>query len=233
MEIQKVLTSLFLQVILWLERNDTTSQLASTVERRDVNKLINASENEAMFRQISTTVVKADFLRYEVLFQHLISIWLYAIGQVVFRFGGIYLDTDTISVRPLRHHLRNSFVAFTLEPYNNIQNSIFGFRQVHRVHFKYMSSPMSHPGFPFSQVCPWSCKDSCWLISLWKAVCAREAWTDLFHHYVCELQEKAIPEKWRLLQVQFGDPRVKMISQDFLVLNRTKTNLLIQVRGHP
>ena len=57
---------LSLQVILWLERNDSRIQLSSRVERRDVNTLINSSENEAMFRQISRVVVKADLLRYEV-----------------------------------------------------------------------------------------------------------------------------------------------------------------------
>ena len=53
-------------MILWLERNDSRSQLSSRVELRDVNTLINASENEAMFRQISRVVIKADLLRYEV-----------------------------------------------------------------------------------------------------------------------------------------------------------------------
>ena len=55
-----------MQVILWLERNDSRIQLSGRVERRDVNTLINSSENEAMFRQISRVVVKADLLRYEV-----------------------------------------------------------------------------------------------------------------------------------------------------------------------
>lgn len=31
-------------------------------------------------------------------------------------------------------------------------------------------------------------------------------------------------------QVQFGDTRVKMISQDFLIKNGTESNLLIQVK---
>ena len=57
--------------------------------------------------------------------------------QVVFKFGGIYLDTDTISVRPLRHHLRSSFVAFSL-PWHNIQNAIFGFPQVHTSYLSFL-----------------------------------------------------------------------------------------------
>ena len=57
--------------------------------------------------------------------------------QVVFKFGGIYLDTDTISVRPLRHHLRSSFVAFSL-PWHNIQNAIFGFPQVQTLYLSFL-----------------------------------------------------------------------------------------------
>ena len=53
-------------MILWLEKNVSRSNLSRRVERRDVNTLINSSENEAMFRQISRVVVKADLLRYEV-----------------------------------------------------------------------------------------------------------------------------------------------------------------------
>ena len=63
-------SALLSQVILWLERNDSISQLSSTVERRDVNAVINASENEAIFRQISRVVIKADLLRYEVFLQY-------------------------------------------------------------------------------------------------------------------------------------------------------------------
>ena len=58
---------LHLQVLLWLEKNDSThQQLSSRVERMDVNTLINSSENEAIYRQISRVVIKADLLRYEV-----------------------------------------------------------------------------------------------------------------------------------------------------------------------
>ena len=36
---------------------------------------------------------------------------------------------DTISIRPLEHHLKNSFVVFSLA-WHNICNSIFGFPKV-------------------------------------------------------------------------------------------------------
>ena len=57
-------------MILWLERNDSISQLSSTVEQRDVNALINASENKGIFQQISRVVIRADLLRYEVFLQN-------------------------------------------------------------------------------------------------------------------------------------------------------------------
>ena len=63
-------STLLSQVILWLERNDSINQLSSTVEPRDVSAVINASENEAIFRQISRVVIKADLLRYEVFLQY-------------------------------------------------------------------------------------------------------------------------------------------------------------------
>ena len=50
----------------------------------------------------------------------------------MFKYGGIYLDVDTISVRPLEHHLKNSFVVYS-PAWHNIPNSIFGFPQVNRI----------------------------------------------------------------------------------------------------
>ena len=47
----------------------------------------------------------------------------------MFKYGGIYIDVDTISIRPLGHHLRNSFVAYS-RSWHNVANSIFGFPQV-------------------------------------------------------------------------------------------------------
>ena len=47
----------------------------------------------------------------------------------MFKFGGIYIDVDTISIRPLGHHLRKSFVTYCYE-WHMICNSLFGFPQV-------------------------------------------------------------------------------------------------------
>ena len=57
--------------MLWLERNYTRTHLSSQVEIRDVNILIDASDNESILRQIKRVVIKADLLRYEVF--HLLS----------------------------------------------------------------------------------------------------------------------------------------------------------------
>merc|ERR1711915_10890 len=54
---------------------------------------------------------KSDILRYEIVYRH----------------GGIYLDTDTVSVEPIGEGLSHSFVAGINPGWKNIQNSIFGF----------------------------------------------------------------------------------------------------------
>merc|ERR1719341_1557781 len=89
---------------------NATQQFSSTVEFRDVNGLVGSLQDEAVFTQLSKVVEKADLLRYEV----------------VFKYGGIYIDVDTISIRPLGHHLRKSFVAYS-RSWHNVANSIFGF----------------------------------------------------------------------------------------------------------
>ena len=148
--------------------------------------------------------------------------------QVVFKFGGIYLDTDTISVRPLHHHLRNSFVAFSLQ-WHNIQNAIFGFPQVQKGEWPqmYLITNISSRARIFSNL---SLKLRGFIFPLLtlKSFPCHRSLVQLFSP-PCLWVEHAMQEKWSLSQVQFGDPRVMMISQDFLTKNRTKSNLLIQV----
>ena len=62
----EVIFTFLIQVMLWLERNYTRTHLSSQVEIRDVNILIDASDNESILRQITRIVIKADLLRYEV-----------------------------------------------------------------------------------------------------------------------------------------------------------------------
>jgi len=54
---------------------------------------------------------KSDIARYEIVYRH----------------GGMYLDTDSISLKPFYQTLMHSFVAYVDNGFRNIQNSIFGF----------------------------------------------------------------------------------------------------------
>ena len=56
-----------LQVLVWLDKN-ATQEFSSNVELMDVNELVGSLETEAVYRQISRLVEKADLLRYEVIF---------------------------------------------------------------------------------------------------------------------------------------------------------------------
>ena len=117
-------------MILWTDVNEALAELSHTAEQRDVNSLLSGKclKNEVVFRQLTELGARADLLKYEVLIFFCLTSKI--VLQVVFQFGGIYLDTDTVSVQPLRGRLRESFVAFRLAPYYNIQSSIFGFPKV-------------------------------------------------------------------------------------------------------
>ena len=58
---------LLLQVLVWLDRN-ATQEFSSNVDLMDANQLVGSLETEAVYRQISRVVEKADLLRYEVIF---------------------------------------------------------------------------------------------------------------------------------------------------------------------
>merc|ERR1711872_464116 len=54
---------------------------------------------------------KSDILRYEIVYQY----------------GGIYTDTDTVSVSGFGAEFSTSLVSHSLDPWNNLNNAIFGF----------------------------------------------------------------------------------------------------------
>ncbi|XP_023335541.1 uncharacterized protein LOC111706843 [Eurytemora carolleeae] len=64
-----------------------------------------------LFDQEENIGGKSDILRYEI----------------VYRNGGVYFDTDSISLKPFFSLLTNSFVSQNYDGWNNIQNSVFGF----------------------------------------------------------------------------------------------------------
>ena len=53
---------------------------------------------------------RSDLLRYEAVYQ----------------FGGIYMDTDSKSVKGFGPTFSHSFVCYSLAPWNMLQNSVFG-----------------------------------------------------------------------------------------------------------
>ena len=60
---------------------------------------------------VSSSAEQSDILRYEI----------------IFRFGGIYVDIDSVCQKPFDALFRHSFVSHTLGRYKNIQNSMFAF----------------------------------------------------------------------------------------------------------
>ena len=54
-------------MLVWLDRN-ATQEFSINVELMDANQLVGSLETEAVYRQISRVVEKADLLRYEVIF---------------------------------------------------------------------------------------------------------------------------------------------------------------------
>ena len=47
--------------------------------------------------------------------------------QVIYQFGGIYVDTDSVCLKKFPEILQHSFVTHVLEPYYNVCNGAFGF----------------------------------------------------------------------------------------------------------
>jgi len=47
--------------------------------------------------------------------------------EIVYQFGGIYTDTDSVCLKRFPEILQHSFVSHVFGGYNNIQNSVFGF----------------------------------------------------------------------------------------------------------
>ena len=126
---------LTIQVILWQDVKKTSSKLSDKVEVRHVSSVLREdSQVEAIFEQLEGVGARSDLLKYQVPIKFATRLKFFL--QIVFKFGGIYLDTDTVSIQPLGNRLKQSFVAYRLSPYFNIQSSIFGFAKVLRKHFE-------------------------------------------------------------------------------------------------
>lgn len=63
------------------------------------------------FHQEKNYAAKADILRYEI----------------IYNYGGIYCDIDSICTKPFDKFLQYNFLSHTHDPWNNLTNAIFGF----------------------------------------------------------------------------------------------------------
>ena len=101
------------EIYLWVDNNTSlqNDKLKSLqIHIQDVRKtnLI----NREIYHMETNYGAKSDILRYEV----------------VFKYGGIYTDIDSVAVKPFDQNFRTSFVTYSLG-YKNLSNAIFGFPQ--------------------------------------------------------------------------------------------------------
>jgi len=100
------------EINLWTETiSDELRKNLSSITVRDVISEMSDYMTKALIDSEPNVGGKSDILRYEI----------------VYRNGGVYLDTDSISVQPFKDVLTRSFVANIGDPWKNIQNSVFGF----------------------------------------------------------------------------------------------------------
>jgi len=100
------------EIVLWTEIiTEEVKRSLTKVSIRDIRKEMENYQTKPLFGRESNVGVISDILRYEI----------------VYRNGGVYYDTDSISLKPLQDALTHSFVSNALDPYHNICNSVFGF----------------------------------------------------------------------------------------------------------
>jgi len=99
------------QVFLWLD-NYTSTDLGNTeIIVKDVIKEIQSFASQDIILTEPLLVCKADIIRYEI----------------IYKYGGIYTDTDSLSIQPLGPLFQHSFVSLMTSHLHYIQNCIFGF----------------------------------------------------------------------------------------------------------
>ncbi|XP_071746265.1 uncharacterized protein [Lepeophtheirus salmonis] len=106
-------------IYLWLDQNSLqNSTLISFINRerltvKNVESLqLNVPELIYDARKLERKGILSDLLRYEI----------------VFSFGGIYIDIDTIALKPFPIDIfSKSFVAYTDVNFNNLNGAFFGF----------------------------------------------------------------------------------------------------------
>lgn len=102
------------QIHLWV---DDKSLESGKVAQDQISKLILHDIKDLdmvdfyLFSKATNVGAKADILRYEVVWSE----------------GGIYCDIDSVALKPFDSNFLHSFVSFTLDPYYNLSNAVFGF----------------------------------------------------------------------------------------------------------
>ena len=94
------------QLYWWTDSHNQNINLEG-ITKKNVNQLTLINHKE--FQQTPNYGRKADILRYEIIYQ----------------FGGIYCDVDSVALKPFDHHFRKSFVVFNQQNLA-IANEVFG-----------------------------------------------------------------------------------------------------------
>lgn len=111
---------------LWADRDQTP---INRVVFHRVSTL--ALVNQKQFAEETNLAAKCDILRYEIIYQ----------------FGGIYCDIDSVCLKPFDDHFSESFVSDETDFYKNITNAVFGFPK----HSKFLEYVISALGVHYSK----------------------------------------------------------------------------------
>jgi len=100
------------EINLWTETiTDELRKNMTTVKVHDILSEIANYITKPLYDVEENVGGKSDIIRYEIVYKH----------------GGVYFDTDSISVQPFRDVLTHSFMSNHGAPWKNLQNSVFGF----------------------------------------------------------------------------------------------------------
>lgn len=107
--LQSYVTHLGAKYEIWLWGDREHVELPAGIEYRSVNDYEFTTTH--LRSTIPSLAEQSDILRYEI----------------IYLFGGIYVDIDSTCQKPFDTLFRASFVCHTFDMYNNIQNAMFGF----------------------------------------------------------------------------------------------------------
>lgn len=97
-------------IYLWIDTNSIDVKI-DNVCIKHIDEL--NFTNKDIFLKETNYGAKADILRYEI----------------VYNYGGIYCDVDSVSLKPFDSNFSYSFLAYTPGSYKNVTNAVFGFEK--------------------------------------------------------------------------------------------------------